>query len=208
MTTPPTEVAESFSAEALPPAADVAAAERLAAARAQYAHVLSHVELASRAADQLLSEKQLWHLIARTASPDWSQAYNRLLRAEREAAWLADGDNKPLGAIGMALVGEEMVLSEQELDEAQSLFTLMHEQLRHDEGLRLLLEDLVARQRSLEVSMGISEGVLNLTRELDFDREEDEGPSPLPALSAAFGSFARKIGSLARATMAPRKPQV
>lgn len=155
--------------------------------RQRYGRILSHIELASREADTLLSEQQLWHLMARTASPRWAKAYSTLQITEQQISYLHSNENKPLGAIGAALHSEDTIAAENAHLAAQSLFTLIDEELRGKKFLRMLLEDFVARQKSLEVSMGISEGVLHLTL------EQPALPTATQPLRTSFGAWARKL---------------
>lgn len=183
-------------------APDALTAEKIIAARAKYSHVLPHIELAGRDADGPLSEKQLWHLIARHVSQEWGRAYARLQNAWQARLWLQAPDNRPLGAIGQALAAEEIHETQQALDDAQSVFTLVDEDLRGDDELRLLLEDQLARQRSLEASLGISQGVLGLTLDLDFTEDKPKEP-----LGAVFGRLAKHLGhAMRRPPSATPKP--
>lgn len=156
--------------------------------RHRYGRILSHIELASREADTLLSAQQIWHLMARTASPRWAKAYATLQIAEQQISYLHSNENKPLGAIGAALHSEDTVAAENAHLAAQSQFTLIDESLRGKKFLNMLLEDLVARQKSLEVSMGISEGVLGLTLDQPTTVE-----APRLPLRDSFGAWARKL---------------
>lgn len=169
--------------------------------RQRYGRILSHIELASREADTLLSEQQIWHLMARTASPRWATAYSTLQSTQQQISYLHSNENKPLGAIGAALHSEETIAAEIAHVTAQSRFTLIDENLRGKKFLGMLLEDLVARQKSLEVSMGISEGVLRLTLE-----HQPAMPVAVQPLRSSFGVWARKLITPARkATLAMPK---
>lgn len=161
-------------------------------ARQRYGRILSHLELASREADTPLSKQQIWHLMARTASPRWARAYATLQIAAQQISYLHNHENRPLGAIGAALHSEETIAAENAHLAAQSQFTLVDENLRGKKFLNMLLEDLVARQKSLEVSMGISEGVLRLTI------EDTAPPAPAQPLRTNFSAWARKLVAPAR----------
>lgn len=158
-------------------------------ARQRYRRILSHLELASRAAEAPLNEQQLWHLMARTVSPRWARAYTDLQTAEQCLSRLNNTENKPLGAIGAALDSEHTIAAEAACLAAQSHFTLVDERLRSKKFLGLLLDDLAARQKSLEVSMGISQGVLKLT----IDAPQTGAELPADSLRLRFGVLARKL---------------
>lgn len=163
--------------------------------RTHYRRIVSHIELASRAAETPLSAQQIWHLMARTASPDWARAYASLQSAQQQVAYLDNTDNKPLGAIGAALESEYTVAAENAYLAAQSHFTLLDEKLRGKKFLNLLLADFLARQEMLEISMGISDGVLKLTLDQPAHRIKPVAPAPL---RASFGTWARKVATLVR----------
>ncbi len=163
--------------------------------RLRYRRIVSHIELASRAADTPLSAQQIWHLMARTASPGWARAYSTLQIAQQHITYLDNSDNKPLGAIGAALESEHTVAAENAFLAAQSHFTLVDEKLRGKKFLNMLLSDIVARQEVLEVSMGISEGVLNLTLE---EPARTQYRAPARPLRASFGALASKVATLVR----------
>lgn len=174
--------------------------------RQRYGRVLSHLELASREAEAPLSEQQIWHLMARTVSSRWASAYATLQAAQQRMTYLHSNENKPLGSIGAALESEYTNAAEVAYLSAQSDFTMIDESLRGKKFLNMLLEDLVARQKSLEVSMGISEGVLKLT--LDMPLASSTAPKPLRESFGSLGTLARKLATLVRkpAPALPAKP--
>lgn len=168
--------------------------------RLRYGRILSHLDLASRASDSPLSENQIWQLMARTASPSWAQAYAHLQRAQQHLNFLDNNDNKPLGAIGMALESEETCAAETNYLAAQSRFTMLDEKLRRKKFLGMLLEDIVAREKSIEVSMGISDSIL----QLKLDQPAPTSETTQPPLGVRFGVWARRMTTaISKAPSAP-----
>lgn len=173
-------------------------------ARRRYSPALSHLELASRAAETPLTADQIWHLLARSVSPQWSAAYNHLQAAQQKFNHLYSNENKPLGAIGAALESDHSVETEEAYLQAQSQFTVVDERLRGKKFLSMLMEDLVARQKSIEVSMGITSSALQITLDLP-----ESVTQPATPLRESFGNWARKmVAAVARkpvpAATAPR----
>lgn len=175
--------------------------------RARYRRIVSHIELASRAAETPLSRQQIWHLMARTASPDWARAYATLQSAQQQVAFLDNTDNKPLGAIGAALESEHTVAAENAYLAAQSHFTLVNERLRGKKFLNLLLADFLARQEMLEVSMGISDGVMKIS--LQEPAQTPRHNTPARPLRTSFGALASKVATIVRGkTQAATTPKL
>lgn len=172
-------------------------------ARRRYAPALSHIELASRAAEAPLTPDQIWNLLARSVSPQWVDAYSRLQAAQQKFNHLYSNENKPLGAIGAALESDHSVETEEEYLQAQSRFTVVDERLRGKKFLSMLMEDLVARQKSLEVSMGLTSSALRITLDLPEFVAAAKPAKPALPLRDSFGNWARKIVSAVA-----RKPAV
>ena len=147
------ETTAHLPAANIPPAPNVSDFETLAE---RYHNVIVHVELATRNIDVPLTENQLWNLIARTVSVEWSQAYQGLQAAQQSFCRYESGEEMPLGPIGAALEGAETTQAYDALVMNLSNFTIIDEDLRQKEDLRLLLESLQDRQKTLITSTDLT----------------------------------------------------
>lgn len=153
----------------------------------RYANVLVHVELATRNIEVPLSDNQLWNLIARTVSVEWSQAYQSLQSAQQSFGRFDSGEEKPLGPIGAALEGVETTQAYEQLVMTLSSFTIVDEELRQKEDLRLLHEGLAKRQKTLAVSSELT-SFIAASNDLLADATRNITP---PRLNKVFGLLTR-----------------
>ncbi len=153
----------------------------------RYHNVLVHVELATRNVEVPLSENQLWNLIARTVSVEWSQAYQSLQVAQQSFGRYDSGEEKPLGPIGAALEGVESTQAYDDLVMNLSNFTIIDEDLRQKEDLRLLLDGLTKRQKILTESADLT-SFISASNDILADATSDITPA---RLHKVFGLLTR-----------------
>lgn len=92
------------------------------------------------------SEKALWEMLAPDMDVSWAQVQSELKTAERQLHVLQT-DEKPLGAIGMALEGERVKTAENDYNNALAGFVLLDENLRQQQDVRETLDGLVVQVR-------------------------------------------------------------
>ena len=189
------------TADSLPPAdqtPEILPASNFQQVACRYHNVITHVELATRDLYVPLNENQLWNLIARTVSVEWSQAYQNLQTAQQSFCRYDSGEEKPLGPIGAALEGAETTQAYEDFVMKLSSFTIIDEELRQNEELALLLEGLKQRQRMLASS---SELTAFIAASDDILAEATRDITPL-RLRRVFGLLTRPF----KRDMAQAKP--
>jgi hypothetical protein len=150
-------------------------------------HVMEHIRKALKEAESPLTEIQIWNLIARTSSPEWTEARARLLRAEQRIAIHESQEYRPLGAIGIALESDSVNEELNNHSLAMAQFTIIDEALREDPDLRRLLAALSKNQRMLEESVRATQEAARMNTVLPAPATTDKsGASALSPLKKAF----------------------
>ncbi len=168
--------------------------------------------------DSILTEEQLWHVIAAANSPEWKSAQEELAAAEKKWKDLNSPANASLGLIGAALDSAENNDARSLFVHALASFTIVNEGLRQREDLGRLLKVMMVQTRMLERSAERSAGLQKSTghlAEMDFTREAHDitrpaRANPVAAASSLAGAFKRVSdrlrGKTAAATAAVNAP--
>jgi hypothetical protein len=143
---------------------------------------------------RILSDAELWDVIAEAASDEWGQAKGKLNARDKELQERLHPDNVPLGLIGMGLDGGGLDQAERAHSNALVEFTVINEHLYQQPELRALLKAAVQIQRMAEHSLYLSQQAHKLT--LDFaSAMEHPGQKRNSVLRAAFHRMFKDKGA-------------
>lgn len=150
-----------------------------------------------------LTEEQLWEAIAGACSPKWQTARKRLQTAETAWEEMQKPDNAPLGAIGLALDGDELDKRREDYTISLSEFTIINEGLRQRQDLRTLLSVLLVQKRMVDQSAAQTAATWRATANLEsmfsLSNEFDKAAGRQPRIRRQFSAYARRI-------FGPKKP--
>lgn len=135
------------------------------------ARTIRQIRSAMAAAKAPLSETEIWQLLAQHSSVLWRDAHGRMIAAQGVLDDHMLPENKPIGAIGIALDGGTTDMLEEGLACAIADFVMIDEHLRSDAELMAMMDVLAEECRMLDASQRISEDVLRLTEELDVPQK-------------------------------------
>lgn len=139
------------------------------------------------------SEPQAWSLIAKHASPSWSTAYNSLVDIEMRLHELTRPETIPLGAIGLALGGEELDQVQEEYAHALAGFTIVDENLRQQEDLNKLLTAVMGHLSVVEQSLLTTRRAQEATKQFTAAVVPAQKSAQAPSLSSLFSRICNRV---------------
>jgi hypothetical protein len=151
-----------------------------------------------------VTEHTLWEALAGTQSPAWAAAKSSLAIAEERLRDVLSPENRPLGAIGDALAGEEVRAAQAEHSEALAAYIATDEEHRQDTGMTGKFGHLLAWQATIEKSLDLSQNVLDITEKM---KPEEPAPARGLGLSTLFRSSAARWFKKAPARVATATPE-
>lgn len=155
--------------------------------------------------DSVVSEEQLWYIVAGANSPEWKAAHDHLTAAEQKWKDLNSPTKASLGLIGAALDSAETNDARSAFVHALASFTIVNEGLRQREDLGRLLKVMMVQTRMLERSAAHSAALQQSTghlAEMDFTRAAEQATrpmrrkdpaSPAQGLAGAFRRVSEKL---------------
>src|SRR5690606_10414990 len=151
------------------------------------------------------TETTIWKALALRHSPEWASAHADLRAAHNRLTELLKPENRPLGALGEALEGDEGLAAARDLhNEHFARLVIISEQLRASGKLDKALETALSQREAIARAAEFSQNIDSMTQRKQAAPEPPSRPAPL---KTAFALYARKLLKTPLARLRPAAAQ-